>query len=222
MPTYLYGLIRSVDADRVPRVAGLHGGAVRTVRCDAVAGIASTVDADTVVPTADVIRAHDDVLRAVAEAGVTALPVRFAQTFPADESPCEYLRDRPQLARTLDAYAGCVEMHVVMPTAAGNLEWARASRGNVPAELQGPGLAYLESIRAAQTGRADFALKPMLGPVVQAEHPSLLSGGRGVSFAHLIRREDIPAYREAVASFPALAEASVIGPLPLYSFTAGP
>ena len=219
MATYLYGLIRDADAARVPGVAGLQGGPVRTIRCGAIAGIASTVEADRVTPSAELIRAHDGVLRAVAEAGITALPIRFAQTFSSDDAPCEYLRDRPQLARTLETYSGCVEMHVVMSTAAGQLDWARAPSATASPETRGPGAEYLESVRAAQARRADFTLKPMLGPVVRAENPTLLAEGRGVSFAHLIQREDIEAYREAVASFPALAEAQVVGPLPLYSFT---
>lgn len=195
------------------------------MRCGALGAIVGTVDAGFIgsAPSLEHIRTHDAVLRAAVESGLTVVPTRFAQTFANDDEPCTHLENRPQLVRVLEEFAGCVEMHLVMTTVAGKLDWARTDtstrREAAVDEASGPGREYLETLREAMSSSPGFALKHALGPVVVAESVTSLADGRGASFAHLVRREHLPAYRAAVAAFPALAEARLEGPLPLYTFS---
>jgi hypothetical protein len=82
-----------------------------------------------------------------------------------------------------------------------------------------PGRAYLEQLRSRESRLVSHALQAALGSVVRAEvihapepNTELLA------VSHLVRAEDVEAYRAAVARQPELSDARVVGPLPLYSF----
>ena len=212
MPTYLYGLILRRNAARVPGdLTGIGDALVRLLPCGEAAAIVS--DSRNPAASADLgaIRAHDRVLRAVAGHAITVAAVRFGQRFPSDAELCREVEARtPATVALLEQRDGSMEMRLLLPEEA-------LPAVNEPSEGTGPGRAYLESLRRSHT-IPGLSLRDALGPVVQAERVERLRESGGVAFAHLVRADDAARYREAVASLPALAEARVIGPLPLYSF----
>ena len=86
-----------------------------------------------------------------------------------------------------------------------------------------PGRAYLEQLRARAALAAErvprISLAAALGPMVRRERVELLPNAAGVVVSHLVSRDEEAAYRAAVAELPALSEARVVGPLPLYGFS---
>lgn len=215
MPTLLYGL--TLPGDPVPAaLAGVDGAACRSIPCGDVAAVVATVPAAP-EPTLDAVRAHDAVLRQCVAAGATVAAVRFGQLFHDDAACASEVRQRSgRVAALLREHAGCVEMRVLLPVAN-----EPASAPAAPAETT-PGRAYLESLRARGDVAPNLALRPMLGPVVRAERiegfASRRASVRGVAFAHLVERGRIAEYRESVRAIPSLADARMVGPLPLYSF----
>lgn len=211
MRIYLYGLILARNARLVPGdVSGIDGAAVRVLQLDSVAAVVS--DRDAAPSELKAIRAHDDVMQAIVRGGVTATEVRFGQTF-ADEAELQgHLDRRPELAATLEALDGKVEMRLLMTLPA-----------EAPAQpsATSPGTAYLESLRGS-TRVANLSLRAALGPVVHAERVEELTRANGVAFVHLIKREDEREYRDAVEAHPSLTEgATILGPLPLTAFAEG-
>ena len=63
-----------------------------------------------------------------------------------------------------------------------------------------------------------MSLADALGRVIRAERVEELPKARGVVFAHLVTRDELPAYRSAIAALPSLSAAKLVGPLALYSF----
>ena len=212
MPTYLYGLILQRNAARVAAdVVGIDDARVRLLSCGDAVAIVS--DSHEPVRSTDLgaIRAHDRVLRAVATQAVTVAAVRFGQRFSSDAELCGEVATRTSATvALLEQHDGSMEMHLLLPEDA-------LPEPEDASEVVGPGRAYLESLRRSHTVPG-LSLRDALGPVVQAERVERLQGSGGVAFAHLVRAEDADRYREAVGSLPALADARVIGPLPLYSF----
>jgi len=165
--------------------------------------------------TLEDVRAHDAVLQSVVDAGATAVAVRFGQSFDNDAHTCAHVDERGERAlAVLREYEGCIEMRLLLAEEVQAAEPTAMSQS----EAVGPGRAYLEHARAERDRIEGLALRGALGPVVRAERVQVLPRGRGVAFAHLVRREDIDSYHEAVAALPALADAVVVGPLALYSF----
>lgn len=216
MPTLLYGLTTSADPVP-PGLTGIAGGAPRLLRADALRAIVGTVR-EKPAPTLDTVQAHDAVLQAFVGAGATVAAVRFGQVFDDDAACLAEVRARgARIAAVLKEHDGCVEMRVLLPVGAEDAP----QPPRAPAPGMGPGRAYLESLRAQGQVAPNLALAPMIGPSVRAERVEGFAsrrGPRGVAFAHLVRRDDVPAYRDAIRAIPALAEARVVGPLPLYSF----
>ena len=210
MRIYLYGLILARNAPLVSSaIRGIGGATVRLLPLESLAALVS--DASGGNNDLDAVRAHDRAMQAVVQGGVTATAVRFGQTF-ADESELRrHLGRRPELAATLEKLEGQVEMRLLMTLPANE---------PVEAEASSPGTAYLESLRAS-TRVAGLTLRDALGPIVRAERVEELPRASGVAFAHLIERRDEQEYRDTVRSHPSLAEATVVGPLPLYAFGEG-
>lgn len=211
--TYLYGLILSRNAHLVPsHITGLHGARLEVVPCESLCALVSDVEAAS-SHDLNALRAHDHAIQSVVHHGATATAVRFGQTFPSVADLRRHVADRAaDLAAALEELDGCVEMRLLM-----HLEEP------APASTEGltPGRAYLESLRASNRV-AGLSLRGALGPVVQREQVEELPRAAGVAFAHLIRRADEQAYRDAVAAHPSLANATVVGPLALYAFAPGP
>jgi hypothetical protein len=215
--TYLYGLVLARNAALVPAdIAGLQGAPVRVLTCNALGALVSTLDRPPGRATLDDVRAHDGVLQSAVDAGSTAAAVRFGQTFAGDDEACRHVVERAErLVSMLGDFDGYVEIRLLLA------HTGEPDAAKPPIEAQagsGPGRAYLEQLRDSQVHLQGLALRSALGPVVRAERVEELPRSRGVVFSHLVRRDDLTAYREAVAAIPALAEAKMVGPLALYSF----
>lgn len=214
MPTILYGL--SLGAERPPTVTGLDGTPVRELSAGALRALVGTVDAKP-APSLQAVREHDAVLREYVRAGATVAAVRFGQLFDHDAACiAEVVERSARVAALLAEHLGCVEMRVLLPV---RDVGAAAAAADVPT---GPGRAYLEALKARGHVAPALSLRAVLGPAVRAERIEGFAArqgeARGIAFAHLVHREDLAAYREAVRSAPALAGARVVGPLPLTSF----
>ena len=212
MRTYLYGLILGRNAHLVPpHIMGINGARLEVIPCEALAALVSAVEPPS-SHDLNALRAHDHAIQAVVHHGATATAVRFGQTFPSASDLQRHVADRAgELAGALEELDGCVEMRLLM-----HLEEPPATDTS---ELP-PGRAYLESLRASNRV-SGLSLRGALGPVVQREQVEELPRGSGVAFAHLIRRSDEQGYRDAIASQPSLAKATVVGPLALYTFAPG-
>ena len=222
MATYLYGLILTGNAARVPRASvGIGGVPVRVLRCDGLAALVSTLDVVPAHPTLDDLRAHDAAMQAAVDAGVTVVAARFRQAFGTDEDACRHIAEQTRrIAALLSDFDGCVEMRLLLSNkdlAAASIPAVRKPDGAL--DPVGPGHAYLETLRARTDPSPElaFSLKSAFGDVVHAERVSRLRND-AAAFAHLVHRDSVPAYREIVASFPAFADARIVGPLALYSF----
>jgi hypothetical protein len=218
---YLYGLVLGRSVHLVPAdITGVASSAVRVVSCDqqGLGALVSTVESPPRRASLDDVRAHDHALQLVVHHGPTAAAVRFGQVFASDDDVCDHLSEQgARIARVLEEFDGCVEMRLlVAETDSDTPAEPEPVRGTDPG---GPGRQYLESLRPAAAALPGLALRPALGPIVRAEKVERL-GTRGAVFSHLIARADERAYRQLVSSMPALADARLIGPLPLYSFVA--
>ena len=213
---YLYGLVLGRSAHLVPaHVTGIGATVLRVVECaeGALGALVSTLDRLPRRTSLEDIRAHDHALQSVVHHGSTTAAVRFGQTFESDDEIRRHVSElREPMTQLLERCEGCVEMRLLLAV-------APEVAGEQAPDVSGPGRAYLEGLRKAGARALGLGLQAALGPVVRAELVETLRSGRiGVVFSHLILRADESAYRDAVASLPALAEAQVVGPLALYSF----
>jgi hypothetical protein len=213
LKTYLYGLLLDRNTHLVPaHIIGVGGAPLRVVACDPVCALVSTVASPPRSVSIDDVRAHDHALQSVVHHGATVASVRFGQLFANDDDLRAWLGQLDaRVVKTLETRDGCVEMRLLLALAPDAPASATESQA-------GPGTAYLEQLRRAGDRVKGLALRPALGPVVLGERVDTLDGGRGAAFSHLIRREDEPRYREAVAGQPSLAGGTVVGPLAFYSF----
>jgi gas vesicle protein GvpL/GvpF len=220
VPTYLYGLVLAGNAARVPKdFVGLQGSAVRVLTCGSLGALVSTVERMPARATLEDVRVHDGVLQAVVDGKTTAAAVRFGQSFAGDDEACRHVTDHAErLAGVLEEYDGCVEVRLLLAHAPEPEPEPEPAKPLPTQSERGPGRAYLEQLRHAREHMKRLALRSALGPVVRAERVEELPRSRGVVFSHLVRRDELPVYRDAVATIPALAEAKMVGPLALYSF----
>ncbi|MEX2179979.1 MAG: GvpL/GvpF family gas vesicle protein [Gemmatimonadaceae bacterium] len=216
MAIHLYGLILGRNAPRVRgRIAGIGGAEVTVLAAEPLVALVSAHAASPSRASLDDVRAHDDVLRLVVDMGITVAASRFGQRFPDEAVLRRHLADSAdRIAAVLTSFDGAVEMRLLLP-AGSDLLPPRAAE-QVP-EDAGPGRAYLETLRS-RVAAPPVSLRAALGPAVLSERVEYLAKSRGVAFAHLVQRENVPGYLEAVGSLPALSDARVVGPLPLYSF----
>ena len=213
MTTYLYGLTLSDSVAAVSDGRGIAGAPVRGLSCGALTALVSTVSLDSARPTLDAVRAHDDVLQRIVDAGATVAAVRFGQTFPDDDACRAHVAERSErLTALLEAARDAVEMRVLVPMS------ESVAHAPTPSSDAGPGRAYLESRRPSGAVAPDLGLRAVLGTLVLAERVEGLPQTNGVAFVHLVKRASLVEYREALALLPALADARVVGPLALYSF----
>jgi hypothetical protein len=180
--------------------------------------VAAIVETVAVAPKADIAaaRAHDAALGHFVKAGATVAAVRFGQAFDDDAACIAEVNARTaRVASLLREHQGCVEMRVLLP-----VEAVPPSPPSPP--NAGPGRSYLDSLRASGQVAPDLALRPIIGPTIRAERvegfQARRGGVRGIAFAHLVHRDRLAEYRDAVHAVPSLAEARLVGPLPLYSF----
>lgn len=223
MRTYLYGLILTRNAHLVPsHITGIAGGTVRVLDCGDLGAIVSTLERD-VDRSLDAVRAHDHALQSVVHHGATAAAGRFGQAFPSEDATREHVTAHGRrVADVLTTWDGCVEMRLLLPGGVVDRGTAHSSAADAPKVAQtasGAGTAYLERVRAERGALSGLALRSALGPVVRAEAIEELPRRRGIAFTHLIDRSAEQDYRDAVASVPALGDATLVGPLALHTFS---
>jgi Gas vesicle synthesis protein GvpL/GvpF len=214
---YVYALLG--DAPASDAGAGLREEPLRLVRAgDLLAAVGEMAEPPVVSETT--LRAHDAVVRRLADGVDAILPVRFG-AWLSESSLTDVLRARArELSETLALVAGRQQMTLrVLGDAAPS-----AAPVAVTADDAGPGARYLAA-RHVEWRRAREApelapLRPALETLIKAERvtrhdtPPLLA-----SVYHLIDRGAVSAYRAAVAR-PASTAVRVVatGPWPPYAF----
>ena len=237
MPTHLYCLLPPNSATPTG-LAGVDGAPVRALRGDAVDAWVSDASApgtgDERERLVERVRAHDAVVAAALDAGVTPLPARYGQRF-RDDAEClrELARRAPEMARQLERVRDHVEM-----TLSGRIEQpgepAEAARGAEPARAggaPGSGRAYLERIKAGLAMEQEMQLRiaavrrrvtETVGALVRDEVVQVRpSPTVTLSISHLLPRAALDAYRQAAAGLggdPALPPLVIIGPLAPWRF----
>lgn len=109
--TYVYGVARSTLDP--PRITGVSGAPLVTIRCRDVAALASSTDSVPLRARRGDLRAHADVLAAVA-GEETILPARFGMLFDSAHAVVrDFLEPRYRdLRRLLQEFDGLVELRV--------------------------------------------------------------------------------------------------------------
>jgi hypothetical protein len=216
MVSYLYGLILSRNAERVPaHLRGIDDAPLRVVVCDALAAIVSTMDAAPSRENRGAVVGHDVGLGHVVRQGITAVPSRFGQTFADDASLCAELSATPNrdaLIATLERHDGRGEMRIMMR---GVIDPPAAARGSIEPSAS-PGRAYLESVRETLKPRPPVDFRGLVGGLVLDERVERRGDVQTIS--HLVRFEDETRYRSELYSQAALEGATIMGPHALYSF----
>lgn len=201
MPTYLYCVLPGTA--EVPHVMpiGIAGTPTRHLRADPLAAWVETVPDRRVPPTRELVKAHDAVTEAALLTDATPLPARFGQTFDSDAECVSALRAREsRLLGDLGQVQGLVEMRVLVRLAAVD----DATPGG---EEPSPGRAYMAGLRRArgreerlQSGaaavRAEIAA--LVAGIARRDAFTLNASSGMLMLAHLVAREDVPAYRAAI------------------------
>ena len=177
---------------------------LRLVRC----GELLIVAGEEVPPLApESLAAQDAVIRRL---DVTAvLPIRFGEKVRDEEELCKLLKPRTSdLVEALERVRGCDQMTLRV-----------FGDPAPPPELQGgPGTRYLEARRRAYSLPEIQPLLERLRPLVTAERIERKEQGNLLGTVyHLVRREDVPAYRKAATD----QRVAVSGPFPPYAFAPG-
>lgn len=213
MAIYLYGLILRRNAERVPSdVIGLDDATVRTVACDDLCALVSTVASTPSRQNLEALAAHDRASWMVVRNAVTAAASRFGQTFTDERVLCgDLAMYRERLLATLERYDGYGEMRIIMRA----VSEPRSVRAAVVSRNE-PGRAYLESLRDSLNPRPAVDFRSILGDLFLDERVE--RRGDVQMIAHLVRFEDEARYRAAFYSHPATQRATITGPHALYSF----
>lgn len=157
--------------------------------------------------TPENLAAQDAVVRRLSASAV--LPIRFGETVRDEEELRKLLKPRStDLLQALEKVRGCQQMTLRV-----------FGEPAPPPELQGgPGTRYLEARRRAYSLPEIGPLLERLRPLVQGERIERKEQGRLLGAVyHLVRREDVPAYREASRD----DRVAVTGPFPPYAFAPG-
>jgi len=186
---------------------------LRLVRC----GELLVVVGETAPPlTPESLAAQDAVVRRLSGAVSALLPIRFGETVRDEEELRKLLQPRgPALAEALAKVRGCEQMTLRV---FGNPDPPPPE----PAEDAGPGTRYLEA-RRREVERAPSLpeIEPLLDrlrPLVKAERIERKEQGTLLGTVyHLVRREDVPAYKEASID----RRVTLSGPFPPYAFAPG-
>jgi hypothetical protein len=247
MDTWLYALLPASSSAPAATLVGVAGAPVRVLR----AGVADAwvSDAPRGAAPRDVraARAHDAVVHAALETGVTPVPARFAQRFASDDACVSSLaREASRLAALLARVRGMVEMSVIArlesPAAGGpppipsfSPAGERASpshRTTAPSgAAPGTGRAYLEQRKAelalernlqrsAATLRARVAAALQTLPCEEAVRYAPPPAAT-LTLSHLIARDAVAQYRTALAvlqSAPESPTLAIVGPMAPYRF----
>ena len=114
MPTWLYALLPPGSSAPPPALAGVGPAHVRALRTGVVDAWVSDAQGEVGPRDVAAARAHDAVVQAALETGVTPVPARFGQRFASDDACAAALaRESPRLEALLARVQGMVEMSVI-------------------------------------------------------------------------------------------------------------
>lgn len=210
MSLYLYAVLEEEPASLG---SGVAGEPLRLVRCGELRVVAGEAELKV---TPESLAAQDAVVRRLSGLAPAILPVRFGQTARDEEELCKLLEPRSSdLIQALERVRGCEQMTL-------RVFGEPAPPPPEPSEHGGPGTRYLEA-RRREVERAHSLpeigpLLDRLRPLVRAERIERKEQGTLLGTVyHLVRREDVPAYKEAVQGH----GVSAGGPFPPYAFAPG-
>lgn len=211
MSLYLYAVLSEEPSSLGNGVAG---EPLRLVRCGEVLVVAGEA-APAVTP--ENLAAQDAVVRRLSGLVPAILPVRFGEKARDEEELRKLLQPRgPALAEALEKVRGCEQMTLRV----------FGDPAPLPEPLEedaGPGTRYLEA-RRREVERAHSLpeIEPLLErlrPLVRAERIERKEQGTLLGTVyHLVRKEDVPAYKEALQEE---GRVRVSGPWPPYAFAPG-
>jgi hypothetical protein len=220
-PLYRYAVLAEKPAGALP--SGLSGEPLRLVACD---DLLAAVGELACAPAVDEgsLRAHDAAVRRLFAGASALLPARFGSMADDEAQLRDALRPRLEAFREgLRAVRGCEQMTLRFARGDGWSEGAPATPA--PSHAAGPGTRYLDARRASagdpraipEVNRVLNALAPLVRGERWERHdrPPLLA-----SVYHLVARESLDRYRDAVASAAEAADVRVTssGPWPPYAF----
>ena len=208
-PLYLYAVI---DEEPGALGSGLAGEPLRLIRCGDLLVVAGEADPKV---TPENLAAQDAVVRRLSATAV--LPIRFGEKAQDEEELCKLLKPRiSDLAAALDRVRGCEQMTL-------RVFGDPAPPPPAPPEPSGPGTRYMEARRREiERARSLPEIGPLLDrlrPLVRAERIERKEQGTLLGTVyHLIEREDLPVYKEALKDEQGV---TVSGPWPPYAFAPG-
>ena len=233
MTTHLYCILPHVLRGGLPPgLLGLGGARVRALVVGELIAWVSDVERERGVLMEEV-RTHDAVVEAALSTGATPMPARFGQTFSDDDACRDALERRAAaLGSVLQDVQGRVEMTLIITPSTKRM--LRDLEPVAPQMLEpsapGAGRQYLETLRSreAASGAVERIARD-LAARLEAAVASLLrktASPRSVvrmpmlTLSHLIDRDAVDAYREAISSVSAGPELRflVVGPRAPYSF----
>jgi hypothetical protein len=205
---------------------GAGGGRVRVLDAGPVDAWVETVAARSIAPSIDAARAHDAVVMAALDTGLTPLPARFNQIFETDDRCRAALADAtPRITEDLARVSGLVEMRIIVRLS------APVPKAPAPGSDQSPGTAYmrrllqkreLEQIMQTTSVAVRRRLTETVGAFVRGEAVTLDPLPAAVlTLSHLVAREEVESYRAALRDTAAgvdIERLVVSGPLAPYQF----
>ena len=229
MPTYLYCILPAAGESRGAMPVGLGASPVRVLTAGPVDAWVGTVADRSIPPTVEAVRIHDAVVMAALDRGVTPLPARFGQVFDSDDACRAALVEQGQrMESDLARVRGLIEMRVIV-------RLHRPANAPEPAVATTPGTAYMrelqrgrsmEQIVQASAMAVRRRLTETVGAFVRDEAVTLVpSPAATLTISHLVRRDEIDAYRAALddAVPDAHVERLVVsGPVAPYQFVSAP
>jgi hypothetical protein len=214
MPTYLYCVLAPASAERLPSgLAGIASAPIRVVKVPGLAALeawVATIDEEALRVKGRTLAAqallHNAVVDAALATGRTPVPARYGSRFPDDDSCITDLAGRAaELEATLEHVADAVEMPTLLvPSKLRTKSVDKPSSNDAAA-----GRRYLESIRVrvadeqrrrSAAEREASRLRVSVDDLVRDEARSFTAAGV-MSIAHLVSREAVARYREAIETF---------------------
>ena len=234
---YLYAIVGRTPGERIGR--GLQRAPLRVVRCGQLFVAVEDVE-DHPAVTPKNLRAHDRVVRRLADAANALLPVRFGTVVPSAAALARMLSPRQSdLRDALSLVRGREQMTLRVYGRRDSENVALVTARVEDSPTDGPGARYLAGRQRAERERTSVpeidGLRPALGRFVRAERVERPSE-RAVQLArdtdpnapplvasvhHLIDRGAARAYKAAVRrATPAATGIQVLvrGPWPAYAF----
>jgi hypothetical protein len=209
---HLYAVTAGVTAPK--GLAGIAGGAVRSVAVGEIAAVVGDVGEAPAAPTEAAVLEHARIVEELMAANDALLPARFGHGFADERELADALAARePQLEAALVQVRGCVELGLRV-----------LRRNGPPAAAGGSGTDYmrsrLSSVREAEDTARDVH-DALAASARAATHQVLATPQLVLTAAYLLPREDVGSFRERVETVeqrhPELSFVCT-GPWPPYSF----